>query len=540
MASFDSIIDGSDDEQEDQFQQKGKESTIFLIDFRTSMHKSGLFKHALVNIKKSIQKSIKEARKIIFGVILFGTGKRDATSYRQNIALLLPLASCSVERLKKMNEMITCSDDIIKEYGQSEDASLAEALEASFHFFTNCNTKLGSKRIVLFTNDDNPDGKSKDKQHQTRKRAEDIAVGRIDLDIIPLGDKFDSNKFYQEIVRIVKKGDFYIDGPFSMSQDFSELINRQSYSNRSFGRIRFNLGHETFIGCAIYKFTASHLLKKVNLHRETNEPVRTVRQFLHPSTVKVLRPFEYQTSFTIANKVISFTDDEWNLYNNGFEPQIILLEFRALDNLDLEFTFCNPPSFLFPDESVVEGSTTLFTALLNRCLEKNIAALCIYIARRGSKPRHVLLIPQEETEDDDVYEKMPAGFHVFYLPFGGSIGEMPKSEAKCEESPENVDLMKKIIKKLKIQYSPSTMDNPKTSLEWAHIEAHAIGTDDHQDIKVDDQTIPDIETIDERLGFLVEEFTSTFENTKSAWPSNKNKRPAKSNTTRTYTKKQKN
>ncbi|XP_039289664.1 X-ray repair cross-complementing protein 5 isoform X2 [Nilaparvata lugens] len=538
MASFDSIIDASDDEQEDQlFEHRGKESTIFLIDFRKSMHKCGFFKHCLLNIKKSIQKSIKEARKIIFGIILFGTGKRDATSYRQNIALLLPLALCSVERLKRINEMIISSDDIIKEYGQSDDASLAEALEASFHFFTNCNTKLGSKRIVLFTNDDNPDGKNKDKQHQTRKRAEDIAVSRIDLDIIPLGEKFDSNLFYQEIIHIVKKGHFYIEGPFSTSQDFSELINRQSYTNRSFGRIRFNLGNDTFIGCAIYKFTVSHLLKKVNLHRETNEPVRSVRQFLHPSTVKVLRPFEYVTSFTIANKVISFSDDEWNMFNNGFEPQITLLEFRSIDDVDLEFTFCNPLSFLFPDESVVEGSTTLFSALLNRCLERRIAALCIYNSRRGSKPRHVLLIPQHETENEDVYEKMPAGFHVFYLPFAGSIGEMPTSNIKTEESPENVDLMKKMIKKLKIQYSPSTMDNPKTSLEWAHIEAHAIDTEDLQDIKIDDQTIPDTETIDERLDFLIEDFNRTFETSCGTSSSKSSKRPAKSNTTRNYTKK---
>ena len=42
----------------------------------------------------------------------------------------------------------------------------------------------------------------------------------------------------------------------------------------------------------------------------------------------------------------------------------------------------------------VTGSTTLFSALLKRCLARDVVPICRYIPRSGSPPRFVALLPQ--------------------------------------------------------------------------------------------------------------------------------------------------
>ena len=42
----------------------------------------------------------------------------------------------------------------------------------------------------------------------------------------------------------------------------------------------------------------------------------------------------------------------------------------------------------------VKGSTVLFTALLKKCIEKGVVAICRYTARKNTPPRFVALFPQ--------------------------------------------------------------------------------------------------------------------------------------------------
>ena len=42
----------------------------------------------------------------------------------------------------------------------------------------------------------------------------------------------------------------------------------------------------------------------------------------------------------------------------------------------------------------VQGSTTLFSALLRKCLEREKVVICRYTARKNTPPRFVALLPQ--------------------------------------------------------------------------------------------------------------------------------------------------
>ena len=68
----------------------------------------------------------------------------------------------------------------------------------------------------------------------------------------------------------------------------------------------------------------------------------------------------------------------------GFKPRKCLKRYYHV----------RPCQFLFPEETVVQGSTTLFSALLQRCLAKDVVAICRYIPRKNTPPKFVALMPQ--------------------------------------------------------------------------------------------------------------------------------------------------
>lgn len=55
------------------------------------------------------------------------------------------------------------------------------------------------------------------------------------------------------------------------------------------------------------------------------------------------------------------------------------------------------------------GSACLFSALLTKCSEKNVFALCRCISRRNYPPRFVALVPQKEEIDEGKVQTTPPG-----------------------------------------------------------------------------------------------------------------------------------
>ena len=72
---------------------------------------------------------------------------------------------------------------------------------------------------------------------------------------------------------------------------------------------------------------------------------------------------------------------------------------------------------VFTAPQVVKGSSKLFQALLDRCLARDVVAVCRYIPRKNAQPFFVGLVPQAERLDDNNLQVEPPGFHVVFLPF---------------------------------------------------------------------------------------------------------------------------
>lgn len=75
---------------------------------------------------------------------------------------------------------------------------------------------------------------------------------------------------------------------------------------------------------------------------------------------------------------------------------LLFLLFIYLVTFNVERSFL---SFFFSLSSTA-GSSCLFSALLTKCIEKGVFALCRCVTRRNCPPRFAALVPQKEVLDD--------------------------------------------------------------------------------------------------------------------------------------------
>nr|XP_009487348.1 PREDICTED: X-ray repair cross-complementing protein 5-like [Pelecanus crispus] len=183
-------------------------------------------------------------------------------------------------------------------------------------------------------------------------------------------------------------------------------------------------------------------------------------------------------------------------------PGLFLIGFKPLSMLK-HHHHIKPSQFIHPEESLVNGSTTLFNALLMKCLEKEVMALCRYTARRNTPPRFVALVPQEEEVDEQKVQIAPPGFHMIFLPYADDKRNVDFTE-KVPASREQVDKMKEIIQKLRFRYRPDSFENPVLQQHFRNLEALAL--DMMEPEQAEDLTMPKAEKMNCRVGNLVEEF----------------------------------
>ncbi|XP_075219416.1 inverted repeat-binding protein [Lycorma delicatula] len=529
-----SVDNDDDDEEESEFHEKnpyvGREGIIFLIDARKEMFVKDLkkcleedendessdkdvnystFQLALLCCKELMLSKIRLSSKSMISVILFGVENGDTN--RKHIVELVPLSVPNASKINQLDHFMSKSpNDFRKEYGHSTDAYLVDALPACMLSFSSCSVTLGYKRILLFTKDDNPDASHSDKQHQICQRANDISQAGIDLDIIPFGSQFDTEKFYQEIVQTVKKERFVIHAPFDNINDILDTINRETHVKRSIARIQFRLGHEVTIGIGIYRFTHKNSgVKKTLLSRESNEQVRSVRQHLDVETGAVLRSYNIMKKTEIGQKDIFFSTDELSKMRKQFEPGMTLLGFKPKDIWKVEHQ-CSPPFFLFPDDAVIKGSRQLFTALLRRCAARDLVAICVLTTRHGSRPKYVVLVPQLEDTTDST-QKQPSGFYAYQLPFARMHGDMPNLEGNFQITEKELAIVRSVIKRAKIRnFRADYFENPLLVKHWDSVEAMALQYQNPKQF-VDSTMLP-FEKIGGRLKSLTSEFNEAFPN----------------------------
>ena len=131
---------------------------------------------------------------------------------------------------------------------------------------------------------------------------------------------------------------------------------------------------------------ADHLFQGLHLHvvrcrqPDTNEEVRTERRFMDFTTNTPLLSSDINKFIEFGGQKIKFTQDEVR----GMAKSVLrdcqglkLLAFKPINKLDWSY-FVRSNHFIYPEESMVKGSKQLFVALMKKCVEKQVAAICAY------------------------------------------------------------------------------------------------------------------------------------------------------------------
>uniref|UniRef100_A0A8C5GY60 DNA helicase n=1 Tax=Gouania willdenowi TaxID=441366 RepID=A0A8C5GY60_GOUWI len=384
-------------------------------------------------------------------------------------------------------------------------SSLGDALWCCANLYSDIKLRLSHKRLMIFTCREQPHGGDNVKDRQARTKASDLKETGVVIDLIHLMKPggFDVSLFFRDIVSPPEdESELGLQlEPCEKLDDLQKRVRAKEQKKRATARINLCLGDGLNVAVGLYA-TAVTARKPppVKLYRESNEAVRSKTRTFHTQTGSLLLPSEIKKAQ--VGKQIEMEKDEVDFIKKFDDPGLVLMGFKPMEKLKLHHHI-KPSVFLYPEEGEIKGSACLFSALLKKCSEKNVYALCRCIARRNNPPRFVALVPQNEEVDDAKVQINPPGFNVIYLPYADDVRtlDLPRCTSASQEQ---VDKMKDIVTKLRFKYKSDAFENPVIQKHYRNLEALAL--DMMAPEEVEDLIMPKVEQIDRRLGSLVDEF----------------------------------
>ncbi|XP_014723931.2 X-ray repair cross-complementing protein 6 isoform X1 [Equus asinus] len=524
MSGWESYYKNEGDEEEEEQEEgleaggehkySGRDSLIFLVDASKAMFESQdedeltPFDMSIQCIQSVYTNKIISSDQDLLAVVFYGTEKDKNSVNFKNIYVLQELDNPGAKRVLELDRFKGQQgkkhfQDLL---GHGSDYSLSEVLWVCANLFSNVQFKMSHKRIMLFTNEDDPHSSDSAKASRARTKAGDLRDTGIFLDLMHLKKPggFDISLFYRDIISVAEDEDLGVH--FEESRKLEDLLRKvraKETKKRVLCRLKFKLNKDIAFTVGIYNMVQkAHKPPPIKLYRETNEPVKTKTRTFSVNTGSLLLPSDTKRSQTYGSRQIVLEKEETEALKRFDEPGLLLIGFKPLLMLK-QHHYLRPSLFVYPEESLVNGSSTLFIALLTKCLEKEVMAVCRYTPRKNIPPYFVALIPQEEELDDQKIQVTPPGFHLVFLPYADDKRKVPFTE-KVMANPEQVDKMKAIVQKLRFKYRSDSFENPVLQQHFKNLEALALDLMEPE--QAVDLTLPKVEAMDKRLGFLVDEF----------------------------------
>ncbi|CAH0713233.1 unnamed protein product, partial [Brenthis ino] len=526
----------SDEENDLQPQWKGVPGTIILINaIENSKHSNFAIAH--VATCRLIRQYMRSSSSQNVGVFVFGIDLNNSNSNFDTKAVMeiIPLSIPTVDDYKKLKSFD------ISSYNEAKEFKLADVLWHCSKVFSNFKKTLSSKRVIMLTQLDILPILTD--QEPTLNRARDLVDANIDLTILNVSEQECENDclFYEKLLKISNKGmDFIFPEPIWDSFQIEKLMYQESHRNLAVARLNFEMGENFIIGVGVYSLLSSQKYQKnVNLDRETNAILSSATKTLKISVednndddeeqqqnkqkeVPLLKSeILYYQEF--GGERIQFTDSEMTKIKNPFGPPMLkLLGFKSVSSISKEKCFLKSSYFLFPNESIIEGSTVAFKALHKACSEMQMAAFCVLCTRVNAKPINVALIPNSKPLNINV----DIGFDVVSIPFIENVRDLNINVDDDNESSNIEDahksLMKDIIKTISMDYQADMFEDPKKQSKYRALEAIALGDDEDDMEPFIDTTKPNSDKFADIKDDLFEElfgpFGAVFKRTASKMP----------------------
>ena len=447
---------------------------------------------ALEAIKSTYCNKLISGSRDFIGVILCGTATK--TNDYPGLHVLLPLDSPDKTCVDLLQKTIKEFMSGQCQFGQGEDYSPYHLLWTCNSVYTSCVKKLGTRVVMMFTNVAEPSNLDSKTRTLATTKARDMSELGITISIITLptvsGAEFNMDRFYAALVP-----DHELTNPTNDIEDLSQRVHRRETKVRMLKSLNLVISPELTIGVQCCNLYGEPTVKHVNLCSKTSEPVVCVSTVVRESDRAVLLPHEIHKSCKLGSETVVFSAQEIGQMKVHVDKGFYILGFRPNE---VKFHHVAGTSlFLRPCETVFNGSTEFFMALLNRLAAREMIALCHCVPREGSTGFIGAMIPQLEERDENNEQVRAAGFNIVHLPWAEDVRKLTY-EPSVVPTPAQVDAAKSLVLKLKAKYNSDLIENPNTQQFNKTLEAIALEKDRIEE--TEDLTKPDVVSIDKRAG----------------------------------------
>ncbi|XP_066393454.1 ATP-dependent DNA helicase 2 subunit KU70-like [Miscanthus floridulus] len=400
----------------------------------------------------------------------------------------------------------------------SRENTLYNALWVAQALLRKGSVKTVSKRILIFTNEDDPFGTitgavKTDMIRTTVQRAKDAQDLGLSIELLPLSrpdEQFDMSLFYADLIGL--DGDEiteYLPSAGVRLEDMTNQLRKRIMKKRRVKTLSFAITNDVCIEVNTYALVRPTTPGTITwLDSLSNLPLKAERSFICNDTGALLQ--DAQTRFQMYNDtIVKFSVHELSEVKRVASHHLRLLGFKPLDCLK-DYHNLRPSTFIYPSDQRIFGSTCVFVALHSSMLRLGRFALAFY--GNPTRPQLVALVAQEEvTSSGGQFE--PPGMHMIYLPYSDDIRYPEEVHVTYGDAPratdEQIKKASNLFKRIDLKnFSACQFANPALQRHYGILEALALGEDEMPDIK--DETLPDEEGLS-RPGVVkaIEEFKTS-------------------------------
>jgi len=379
-----------------------------------------------------------------------------------------------------------------------------------------------TKRIFLFTNEENPMHDTPKAREETIDRAKNLTDEDTDIELFPMSHpeqekaNFDVTQFYSNILTV---GEDELDElkDFETSylrvQDLSKRIRLKEFKKRVLGKCLFSVTSKMKVGLKFFnliKQTKKPCAKFIN--KDTNKQVKSLTKYTCKDTNQTLYRSQIGTHFPVKNKKVILTENDMKKIKHFDDSGMKLIGFRAKSSIK---TYHNirPSYFIYPDERIIRGSSQTFHAMIKSLIKKDKVAIVRFVPREGAMVRFCAMVPQDENPNNDALggQYTPPGFNLVFLPYAEDVRDIEEhlshNEKLPEPSKEEARTAKLFVKNMSIDFNPRNFENPSIQKFYSGLQSFALNEDQPEEFQ--DTLEPDREGM-KKMHQVIDKVKETF------------------------------
>ena len=364
--------------------------TIFLIDSTSTMFEpylddrtktpfSEVIKCANIVLQDMV---IASGDSDYLGLVLFGTQitcnalhDKIPTETMEHISVYQELQPPHVERMKELQSLLE-NENLVKhkeKYGHSNSFSLASGLHVCHDILDRPSLKQATKRIYIFTCNDNPHAPGSSEREATFFRLEQVRGSNIEVLPVylhPPQGSFNPNNFYARMELAADDSHYNYNSDFSDekwmkdgTRRFELMCSRvlmKSYNKRSINALRWSLGPEKEISVKMFPFVRqickpkSGLITKTaaqDVSSKTHYVVDDEQEETDEGIVSLepLPPHDLMYRVNYCGKYAYIDPEEKQNLTNFGPSGLSLIGFKPLSSLKMHCLFTKHGAHLYPE-----------------------------------------------------------------------------------------------------------------------------------------------------------------------------------------------